>query len=94
MAQEYDNTDRGVLFRNDRKEKPNQPDHTGNIDVKCPHCEEVSQFWLSAWIKEARGNGNKFFSLAINPKVQTGSYSPKSTNSGNDDSGLDDDIPF
>ena len=39
MTQQYDNTNRGALFRNNRKEQDNHPDHTGsiNIDGKEPH---------------------------------------------------------
>jgi hypothetical protein len=58
--QEYDNTDRGVLFKNDRKETDNHPDYTGQINVG--GCE----FWLSAWIKD--GRKGKFMSLSVKPK--------------------------
>jgi hypothetical protein len=78
---DYDNTNSGALFRNDNKNQPNHPDHKGSVDVKCPHCEELSPFWLSAWIKtageRAKTPGSKFFSLALTPKEPS-----------------DDDIPF
>jgi hypothetical protein len=62
MTKEYDNTDRGVLFKNDRKEHDNHPDYKGSLNVN------GVEFWLSAWIKEgARG---KFMSLSIKPKDQ------------------------
>lgn len=62
MAQEYDNTNRGVLFKNDRKENDKHPDYKGQIDV------DGTEFWLSAWIKEsAKG---KFMSLSIQPKQE------------------------
>lgn len=57
---EYDNTDRGVLFKNDRKESDNHPDYKGQINV------DGEEFWLSAWIKDGR-NG-KFMSLSVKPK--------------------------
>lgn len=62
MTKEYDNTDRGVLFKNDRKEQDNHPDYKGSINVG------GVEFWLSAWIKE--GNKGKFMSLSIKPKDQ------------------------
>ena len=59
---EYDNTNRGVLFKNDRKESEKHPDYKGNINVG------GVEYWLSAWIKEsAKG---KFMSLSIQPKEE------------------------
>lgn len=57
---EYDNTNRGALFKNTKKESDNHPDYNGNINV------DGTEFWLSAWIKE--GKSGKFMSLSIKPK--------------------------
>lgn len=64
----YDNTNTGALFRNERKETDRHPDHKGSAQVKCPHCGEVSEFWLAAWVKEAKAKGKRFFSLAFTSK--------------------------
>lgn len=56
----YDNTDRGVLFKNDRKTSDNHPDYRGTINVG------GVEYWLSAWIKT--GNNGKFMSLSVSPK--------------------------
>ena len=56
MTQQYDDTNRGALFRNNRKEQDSHPDHTGNINV------DGKDYYLNAWIKTSQ-NGNKFFSL-------------------------------
>ena len=61
---EYDNTNRGVLFKNDRKETEKHPDYTGSINVK------GHEFYLSAWIKTAK-SGKKFFSMSVTPKEQS-----------------------
>ena len=55
---EYDNTNRGVLFKNDKDGNEKRPDFKGNIDVKGVEYE------LSAWIKTSK-NGNKFMSLSV-----------------------------
>lgn len=51
----------GSLFRNDRKEQENHPDHTGSCKIG------GQEFYISAWVKESVG-GKKFFSLAFKPK--------------------------
>ena len=59
---EYDNTSRGVLFKNDRKEKENHPDYKGNYTDA-----NGAEFWLSAWLKKDK-NGNTFMSLSTTAK--------------------------
>ena len=59
----YDNTNRGVLFKNDRKEKDTHPNMKGSINV------EGVEYWVSAWTKE--GKNGKFISLSLTPKEQT-----------------------
>jgi hypothetical protein len=59
---EYDNTNRGVLFKNDRKEKETHPDYKGSYTDA-----NGSEFWLSAWLKKDK-NGNVFMSLSTTAK--------------------------
>lgn len=56
----YDNTNRGTLGKNKRKEKETHPDFSGKLNV------EGVDYWLSGWTKEA--NGERFFSLAVKRK--------------------------
>jgi uncharacterized protein (DUF736 family) len=59
---EYDNTDRGVLFRNSRKNSDSHPDFQGNVNVA------GVEYWLSAWVKEAKKDGSQFLSLSVKKK--------------------------
>jgi hypothetical protein len=61
---DYSNENRGVLFKNDRKESERHPDYKGSVNVG------GQEFWLSAWIKE--GRSGKFMSLSVQPKEQRG----------------------
>lgn len=82
----YDNTNTGMMYRNDKKESDSHPDFTGFIDI------EGEEYWLSAWVKEGKKGkleGKKFFSLAFKPKEQRQTAPTKGR--GRD---TDDDIPF
>ena len=56
--EQYDNTNRGAIFKNDRKEKENQPDLTGKLNV------EGKDFYVSAWKKESK-SGMPFYSISV-----------------------------
>lgn len=80
---QYDNTNRGVMFRNDRKTKPNQPSHTGSINI------EGEEYWLSAWVKE--GQKGKFFSMSVTSKDEAADRQRKENFNDFDP---DEDAPF
>ena len=81
----FDNTNRGVLFKNKNKSDPKHPDYTGNLNV------DGEEFWLSGWVKtagpSAREPGSKFLSVSVTLKD-----APAIPASGTTD--FDDDIPF
>jgi len=58
----FDDTNRGVLFKNDRKQSEKHADYKGNINVN------GEDFWLDAWIRESKKG--KFLSISIKPKAE------------------------
>ncbi len=78
---EYENTNRGSLFKNDRKDYAKFPDYKGSVNV------EGVEYWLSAWIKLSK-DGQKFMSLSIKNKNADASLNkPKKSKQ-------EDDLPF
>ena len=82
---DYDNTNRGVLFKNDDKKTEKHPDYTGSININ------GTEHYLSAWIQTSK-KGTKFMSLSIGgakgEKKSVGTPDPVV------DDGFDDDLPF
>lgn len=60
-SRQFDNTNSGALFKNDKKESDNHPDYRGSINVA------GTDYWLSAWLKKSKA-GQTFMSLSVNPK--------------------------
>ena len=78
---EYDNTNRGVLFKNDRKESDRHPEYKGSINVN------GEEFWLSSWVKD--GKNGKFMSLSITPKNDQPVRQPEAAHAA-----AETDVPF
>lgn len=65
----YDNTNKGVLFDNDRKETDKHPDMNGTININ------GVEHWFSGWWKQ--GAKGEFLSLSIGkPKEQQQARQP------------------
>ncbi len=80
----YDNTNRGTLGKNQRREKDTHPEYTGKINV------EGVDYWLSAWVKD--GPTGKFFSLALKAKDDAPAKQKQAAPAP--DADMDEDIPF
>ena len=83
----YDNTNRGALFRNPRRRDDKDPSHTGSINV------EGREFWIDAWVNESKKDGSKFFGLKVKPKDAPAKAAPEKPAAPEPEE-LNDDIPF
>lgn len=86
---QYDNTNTGALFANDKRETDKHPTHTGSINVN------GVEYWLSAWVRESK-TGKKFFSMAVKPKDNAIPAKNRSNSAPEEAKAddFDDDIPF
>lgn len=87
MSKQYDETNRGILSRNDRKEQPTHPDMKGTINV------DGVEYWLSGWTQTRKDGSGKFLSLSVKRKDEQQPTRPvqqKQTAQIDDDM----DIPF
>ena len=67
---EYDNTNKGSLFKNDCKKQDTHADYNGSINI------EGKEYWLNAWVKESKKDGKKFFGLSAKSKDQASGTPP------------------
>jgi len=90
MAQ-YDNTNSGILARNENRKTEKHPEYTGSLNVN------GVDYWVSAWVNEGKAGGRmegkKYFSLKVNPKDGGTGTGTGAGRSYVDDIPLDD-IPF
>ena len=84
---QYDNTNRGSLFKNDRKEKETHPDLKGSININ------GQEFWLSGWSK-VTSKGDKMLSLSVTPKDGQAPAKPAAPQKAAPAPDFDDDMPF
>ncbi|QEM42984.1 single-stranded DNA-binding protein [Escherichia phage vB_EcoM_4HA13] len=61
-VKQYDDTNTGIIGKNDYKQKDTHPDQRGRVNIK------GLWFWVSGWDKMA--NGRQFTSLAFTEMTQ------------------------
>ena len=83
----FDNTNSGVIFPNDKKRDERSPTGKGSAEIACPHCGAVQKYWISSWKKVSKSN-QPFVSLAFTADQPQVNNTPKA------DLDYDDDIPF
>lgn len=72
----------GSSFKNDKKEKPTQPDYNGSARIG------GVEYWISTWVKDS--NGKKYFSHAFKQKQQQQAPSVQQPQQN----ATEDDLPF
>lgn len=87
MAKEYDETNRGSIWPNKKKEKDTHPDFTGSLNVG------GTDYWVSAWRKK-EGAGERAPSLTFSVKKKDGTPPPSRKPDSGGRADMDDEIPF
>lgn len=82
----YDNTNTGVLFKNDKQGNEKRPDYTGKINV------DGKDYQLSAWIKD--GQKGKFMSLSVQEPLQKSEPASQKQEPAGNFNDMEDEIPF
>ena len=85
---EFDNTNRGAIWKNDKKETEKHPDFTGSLNVN------GVEYWVSAWKRKADASDKvPALSFNIKPKEDKArQYEKEQKDNARDD--FDDQIPF
>lgn len=82
----FDNTNRGALFKNDRKEAGDKkPEYTGSLNV------EGVEFFLDAWLKKSAA-GVSFMSVSVKRKDKQTQAAPQ--RKAPEPMEMDADMPF
>lgn len=61
MSKQYDNTNTGTLFVNERKTDEKHPDRTGSINI------EGVEYYLDGWLRKSK-DGKPFLSVRVKRK--------------------------
>jgi hypothetical protein len=87
----YDNTNRGSIWGNDKKETDNHPDFTGSLNV------DGVEYWVSAWKRKEDANPKApalSFTVKSKQDAGEGHRDGQGGASSHGDEFESDDIPF
>ena len=87
---DYDNTNRGSIWKNDKQETEKHPDFTGSLNV------DGKEYWVSAWKRKPDANPKApalSFSVKAKDQPQQVQQSPQS-GQFDEDVPVSDLIPF
>lgn len=83
---EYDNTNRGAIWKNDDKQSEKHPDFKGSINI------EGVEYWVSGWKRRAGASPKSpALSLSVQAKEEQAKPAKAAQTAAID---FDDDMPF
>jgi hypothetical protein len=87
MAQEYDNTNRGSIWKNEKRETEKHPTHTGSINI------DGKEYWLNGWVR-AKDASEKAPAMSFSVRAKEAQNNAPKGSPSADLSDIDSDIPF
>ena len=81
---DYDDTNRGAMFKRDKEGNEKRPDYSGPLNV------DGKEWQIAAWISESK-KGEKYMSLRVEPPYQGGDQKQATAGSNLPEP---EDIPF
>ena len=88
MSKDFDNTNRGSIWKNEKKETDKHPDFTGSLNV------DGKDYWVSAWKRRPDASERApALSFSVKPKDGTPPKHDEAPRRSIKDE-MSDDIPF
>jgi hypothetical protein len=84
----YDNTNKGIIGKNTRKEKDTHPDITGNLNV------DGKEYFIDGWKKDRKDGSGSFYSLSVKLKDKQGQQPAQQGKPQQSNDPFDDGPPF
>lgn len=84
----YDNSNSGVIFRNNKEGNEARPDYKGFAEIDGVKLE------VAAWLRESKKDGSKFLSLKFTNKGEETGANRRESPPIPEDDGMGSDFPF
>ena len=88
MSAQYDNTNRGTISKNTRKEADTHPDIKGQINI------DGVEYWLDGWQRQKNDGSGSFYSLSAKRKDAPAAAAKPAQKPAPKRVQEDEDIPF
>lgn len=88
MSAQYDNTNRGIISKNTRKEADTHPDIKGQINI------DGVEYWLDGWQRQKNDGSGSFYSLSAKRKDAPAAAAKPAQKPAPKRVQEDEDIPF